>query len=75
MSKDKLTLNNVVTTLKRTQRHFKTETQTETALALRAKGKPKAKGREKGKSKCENCKKPGHSREQCWAKGGGREGQ
>ncbi|KLO04357.1 hypothetical protein SCHPADRAFT_800316, partial [Schizopora paradoxa] len=36
----------------------------------------KGKGKSgKEKSKCDNCKKTGHSREQCRAKGGGREGQ
>ncbi|KZT51067.1 hypothetical protein CALCODRAFT_405442, partial [Calocera cornea HHB12733] len=24
---------------------------------------------------CDNCKKPGHSRADCWSKGGGKEGQ
>ena len=29
----------------------------------------------KKKLVCTNCNKPGHSKENCWAKGGGKEGQ
>jgi hypothetical protein len=55
--------------------------------ALAAHGKRKGKGkadRGKGKDKalnadsditCHNCKKPGHKKADCWAKGGGKEGQ
>lgn len=75
MLKDSLELDNVITTLKRTQRHFETENQTETALAVRAKGKGKVKGEKREKKKCDNCKRSGHTRDYCWAKGGGREGQ
>ena len=40
--------------------------------ALHTRGKPKEK---KGSTKCENCKKKGHAKKDCWAKGGGKEGQ
>lgn len=33
------------------------------------------KGQQKKKQKCSNCHKPGHSKENCWAKGGDKEGQ
>jgi hypothetical protein len=45
-----------------------------------SKGKaPKAKADSKGKKKdrgppCQNCAKPGHTKDDCWAKGGGAEG-
>ena len=55
--------------------------------ALAAHGKKKGKGKSK-KAKvdnkalnadsdfmCHNCKKPGHKKADCWAKGGGKEGQ
>ena len=56
----------------------------ESALAAHSKraGKGKAgkkKHEKKGKAdsdeNCGNCGKPGHSKEECWAKGGGKEGQ
>ena len=51
----------------------------ESALAARSntseKSKGKGKGKEKAKIKCKNCKKKGHTKEQCYAKGGGCEGQ
>ena len=56
----------------------------EQALATHAKKKGKGKGQGKGDGKalnadseilCHNCKKPGHKKADCWAKGGGREGQ
>ena len=56
----------------------------EQALATHAKKKGKGKGRGKGDGKalnadskilCHNCKKPGHKKADCWAKGGGKEGQ
>jgi len=51
----------------------------ESALAARAKktGKPKGKKKDNSQSDvvCENCDKPGHSKPDCWSKGGGKEGQ
>src|SRR5271168_2077514 len=51
----------------------------ESALAARSstseKSKGKGKGKDKSKIKCENCKKKGHTKEKCYAKGGGCEGQ
>ena len=56
----------------------------EQALAAHVKKKGKGKGRGKGDGKalnadseilCHNCKKPGHKKANCWAKGGGKEGQ
>ena len=51
----------------------------ESALAARSKGTGKSNRKEKGESKpdviCDNCKKPGHTGEQCYSKGGGCEGQ
>ena len=51
----------------------------ESALAARSstseKSKGKGKRKEKSKIKCENCKIRGHTKEQCYAKGGGCEGQ
>lgn len=45
------------------------------ALAIKVKGLGKAKGKaKKGKTVCENCKKSGHTKASCWAKGGGNEG-
>lgn len=49
--------------------------QTESALFTQS---GKAKSRKKGKkpdTKCENCKKPGHSKKDCWLPGGDKEGQ
>lgn len=74
MSKETIDLDNVISTLKRMQAHMESEKNTETALAIRAKGKSKGKDA-KVKVKCENCKKLGHPRENCWAEGGGRAGQ
>jgi hypothetical protein len=51
----------------------------ESALAARTKkpGKPKTKKKGKHQSDvtCDNCKRPGHSQDDCWSKGGGKEGQ
>jgi hypothetical protein len=56
----------------------------ESALAARTKktGNPKRKGKGKDKAlssqsdvKCENCKRPGHTKPDCWSKGGSKEGQ
>ena len=51
----------------------------ESALAARAKKTGKSKGKKKDDSQsdvvCENCSKPGHSKPDCWSKGGGKEGQ
>ena len=51
----------------------------ESALAARTKETGKSNRKKKDKSKpdviCDNCKKPGHTGEQCYSKGGGREGQ
>ena len=50
-------------------------------LAAHTKRTGKGKAGKKKKSKmdsdenCGNCRKPGHSKEECWAKGGGKEGQ
>jgi hypothetical protein len=50
----------------------------ESALAARTKGAGKSKeGQDNSISdvKCDNCKKPGHTKEQCYSKGGDKEGQ
>ena len=51
----------------------------ESALAARTKkaGKPKGKKKDDSQSDviCENCSRPGHSKPDCWSKGGGKEGQ
>jgi exopolyphosphatase/pppGpp-phosphohydrolase len=51
----------------------------ESALAACTKntGKPMDKKEEKGQSDetCKNCDRPGHSKPDCWFKGGGKEGQ
>jgi len=53
----------------------------ESALAAHArersgKRKPKEEFSEsESKDTCENCNKPGHTRSECWSKGGGKEGQ
>jgi gag-polypeptide of LTR copia-type/GAG-pre-integrase domain len=51
----------------------------ESALAAHTKkpGKPKGKKKDKAQSDitCENCKKPGHAKPDCYSKGGGKEGQ
>ena len=54
----------------------------ETALAAHAKktgkgknGKPKESKMEKSGIQCENCKRDGHTKSDCWAKGGDKEGQ
>lgn len=76
MWKDELTFENVLATIKCMHVHHEAGVKTESTLAIRAKGRGKAKGKDgKEKPKCDNCKKTGHSREQCWSKGGGREGQ
>src|SRR6267154_1653534 len=45
------------------------------ADAKRGKGKGKGKGKTKAEGDCHNCSKPGHWKEDCWADGGGKEGQ
>jgi len=46
------------------------------ALAMEASGwKGKDKGKDKKKVKCYNCHKTRHYKSECWAKGGGKEGQ
>ena len=51
----------------------------ESALAARSKGTGKSNQKEKDELKpdviCDNCKKPGHLKENCYSKGGGKEGQ
>ena len=51
----------------------------ESALAARSKGTGKSNKKRKDKSKqnvtCDNCHKDGHTKEQCYSKGGGGEGQ
>ena len=56
----------------------------ETALAAHSKGNEKWKGAKTKDSKtrksdpdvtCRNCKKGGHTENNCWSKGGGKEGQ
>ena len=51
----------------------------ESALAACMKKTSKPKGRKKDKSKsnmtCKNCNRPGHSKDDCWSKGGEKEGQ
>ena len=51
----------------------------ESALSARLKKSSKGKGKRKDKSKsnetCENCNKPGHTKPECYSKGGGKEGQ
>jgi hypothetical protein len=51
----------------------------QSALAAHAKkaSKPRQKKKDKQKSDitCENCDRPGHSKPDCWSKGGGKEGQ
>lgn len=63
-NRDKIELDNVIFTARQLEHQ------------ARAKTKGKAK---KGKASvrpvtCENCKKPGHTKASCWAKGGGNEG-
>jgi hypothetical protein len=43
------------------------------AKALKAKADPKGKKKDRGPP-CQNCAKPGHTKDDCWAKGGGAEG-
>jgi len=46
------------------------------ALAMESSGwKGKDKGKDKKKVKCYNCHKTRHYKSECWAKGGGKEGQ
>lgn len=51
----------------------------ESALAARTKKPGKSKGKKKDKAKpdvsCENCERPGHTKADCYSKGGGKEGQ
>ena len=52
---------------------------TKSALAASSKGTGKSNRKRKGKAKadvtCDNCKRPCHTKEQCYSKGGGSEGQ
>lgn len=41
----------------------------------RNKAGKKKKSKENSEEECENCEKPGHVKEDCYAKGGGKEGQ
>jgi gag-polypeptide of LTR copia-type len=76
MSKDQMDLKNVIQTLKRTNHHNQVETG-ESAMLARVKGLSKARlGQTSAmKPKCDNCAKRGHTRDRCWAKGGGQEGK
>ena len=51
----------------------------ESALMAHMKKTGKLKGKRKDKPKtdvtCENCERPGHSKDDCWSKGSGKEGQ
>jgi len=51
----------------------------ESAMAAASGGKKQSKKKGKGKGKtnliCDNCHKPGHSKEDCWGPGGDKEGQ
>jgi len=49
--------------------------QDEALTADSSKGKGKDQHRDKCKVKCYNCHKTGHYKSECWAKGGGKEGQ
>ena len=55
------------------RRNERSGTGTSGEAALQAKGKGKK--RDNSDKKCYNCKKKGHLQEDCWAKGGGKEGQ
>ncbi|KAF8205179.1 hypothetical protein K438DRAFT_533035 [Mycena galopus ATCC 62051] len=48
----------------------------QTAMAASS-GKGKGRGAREGKKdvKCDNCDRPGHTKRDCWSKGGGKEGQ
>jgi hypothetical protein len=54
-------------------------TTSDTALKAYAPNAKPASGTRRGaksaKSKCENCGRPNHTKENCWSKGGGKEGQ
>jgi len=52
----------------------------ESALAAHARersgrGKPKEVSKSESEDTCKNCKRPGHTKFDCWSKGGGKEGQ
>ena len=53
--------------------------QSLSALAARTKGTGKSRRKDEDEhdhdEPCKNCKKPGHSEEECYSKGGGKEGQ
>jgi hypothetical protein len=53
------------------------ETKTDTALKAYSPAPKPASGTQSGttRGKCYNCNKPGHKKDDCWAKGGGKEGQ
>jgi hypothetical protein len=51
------------------------ENRDEAQVADSGKGKGKDKSKDKKKVKCYNCWKTGHYKSECWAKGGGKEGQ
>ncbi|KAI5116410.1 hypothetical protein M0805_000583 [Coniferiporia weirii] len=80
MAKDTTDLDNVVTTLKWTAQLLEVEEGGESALTLCIKGRAansKGSGSQAKKNDflCDNCGKPGHTKEYCWAKGGGRKGK
>jgi len=52
----------------------------ESALAAHARGrsgrgKPKEVSKSESEDTCKNCERPGHTKSDCWSKGGGKEGQ
>jgi hypothetical protein len=68
--------------LKEAQHHVINDECTKSAVSAWAahtkkQAKPKSKRKEKGQSDitCENCKRPGHGKPDCYSKGGGKEGQ
>ncbi|THH02718.1 hypothetical protein EW145_g6710, partial [Phellinidium pouzarii] len=71
MSKDNTDLENVITTLKRTAHHNAADAG-ESALALKTKGRV---AKPKSIKKCTNCGKTRHTKEMCWALGGGAAGK
>lgn len=68
-NRDKIELDNVIFT---TRQHAQAMGKGNGGLGAKTKGK--AKKRKASVGPCENCKKPGHTKASCWAKGGGNEG-